>query len=410
VLVQSGTLKLGSSDHSVFAFNINGSTAIYLGSGTSTLTGTGIIFLGNGTIYKETSTLKINDSSSAAKTFNAGSVSRDYNNIWFTGSGTGAFIIAGNGDYTFNDFKVDTPPHTIQFNSSKTFTVTTFTVAGTPGNYITLQSSTLGTNYTLTKAGGGTITCDYLAVTDCTATPSSTWIGDIHTIDGGGGNTGWTFNANPSDPVARTQTTLYDACSADAVSTNFVADTKTLFAFNTSNYAGTLTNNNVNYLIERKNVASGLCGVKATINKTKISTYDVGECDIALGDYDATRTAWYVINGGPFLYLVGSGSIKIYQSYAGVFQLLCDTGYTLSDSTDYVIELYVKDGVLVLKVDSSIKAMFPYSGYSPNAKTVYSFSTYGNASSYATTLLVKNIYDISAGPYSGPFPTHRRVD
>jgi len=384
---------------------------LYMGSGTWTLSGTATVWsiAGSGfTLYSETSTIKLTDSSTAGKTFAGSGLS--YNNIWFSGTGTGIFTITGAN--TFNNLKVDNPPHQVVFPSGSTTTVTSVDANGSSGLYNTFySSSTSGSNFTLAKAGGGTVTVNYISIIDCTASPTSTWYGDTYAIDGGrGANTNWTFAAAPSDPAASTSQTLYDACTSNNVATNFVADGRTLFVYNTTDYAGTLTNNNVQYLIERNNIASGVVGVKATINKNRISTFDVGECDIALGDYDATRSAWFAIDNGLLVYLTGTGTIKIYHLYGSAFHLLSDTGFTMANNTDYVLELYVFNETLVLKIDTVTYAIFRYTAYTPNTKTVYSFSTYGNASSYATTLKVKNIYDIFEDVgYISPFPAHRWV-
>lgn len=47
--------------------------------------------------------------------------------------------------------------------------------------------------FTLTKAGGGTVTALYLSISNSTATPASTWFA-VGSTDGGG-NSGWTFSA-----------------------------------------------------------------------------------------------------------------------------------------------------------------------------------------------------------------------
>lgn len=95
------------------------------------------------TIIPETSTIKFTDESEFSKTFyfydnTANETGKTYNNIWFTGAGTGGFIITGSN--TFNDFKVDTPSHNLFFEEDKTTTVTTFTVSGTAENLISLDS------------------------------------------------------------------------------------------------------------------------------------------------------------------------------------------------------------------------------------------------------------------------------
>ena len=58
---------------------------------------------------------------------------------------------------------------------------------------VTLNSSTPGTQSTLTKTGGGQIIgIDYLSISDSAATPSNTWYAGVNSTNGGN-NTGWIF-------------------------------------------------------------------------------------------------------------------------------------------------------------------------------------------------------------------------
>jgi len=134
-----------------------------LGSNTLTLSGTGTVWNANGgSLTAGTSTITLSDASSSSKTFSGGGLT--YNNFYITGSGTGAYTIAGSN--TFQDFKCDTPPHTINFTANSTQTLATFTVSGTAGNLMTLQSTVSGTQWYLRKTGGGTVSRDYLSLQD----------------------------------------------------------------------------------------------------------------------------------------------------------------------------------------------------------------------------------------------------
>lgn len=160
----------GSGGAWTFQDNVTSSSSITvttgtvnLGSLTYTLTGSGTPWTGGGTISAGTSTIKFTDASSSTKTFTGGG--KTYYNLWITGSGTGAYTISGSN--TFNDFKVDTPPHTINFTAGTTQTVTSFTVNGTAGNLMTLQSTSSGTQWSLACAS--IISCDYLSLQDSNA-------------------------------------------------------------------------------------------------------------------------------------------------------------------------------------------------------------------------------------------------
>lgn len=180
-----GTVTLSTSP-SVIQIDFTGYTGtISLGSNTVTLSGTGSAWnmAAGASVTAGTSTINYTNSSSSSKTFvGAGktyynltftsgssgtytiSGANTFHNFYHTGSGTGALTVSSSN--TFADFKVDTPPHTVNFGAGTTQTVTTFTVSGTAGNLMTLQSTSAGTAWFLSKAGGGTVSCDYLSLQD----------------------------------------------------------------------------------------------------------------------------------------------------------------------------------------------------------------------------------------------------
>jgi len=168
VTLTNGTLITGNSNHSLasLASSNSNTRTLTLGTGTITLTGTGTVWnlatTTNLTFSGASATVKLTNASSSAKTFSGGS--KTYGNLWITGAGTGAYTIVGSN--TFTDFKVDTPPHTVNFTAGSTQTLTTFTVNGTAGNLMTLQSTSAGSAWYLVQATPSTITCDYLSLQD----------------------------------------------------------------------------------------------------------------------------------------------------------------------------------------------------------------------------------------------------
>lgn len=196
----NGTFNANNHNVTVTGVTISGTNTrgLTMGSGTWTLTSgmwfattvTGLTFNAN------TSTVKF---SAVTQIFSGGGLT--YNNLWLAATSTGIYSIVGSN--TFNDFKMNTPPHTINFTAGNTQTVTTFTVAGTSGNLITLQSGTSGSAWNIAKAGGGTIGSDYLSVKDSAATPGSTWYAGTNSTNVSG-NTGWTFTDAPSPNTAPT--------------------------------------------------------------------------------------------------------------------------------------------------------------------------------------------------------------
>jgi len=146
--------------------NFNGFTqTLSMGAQTLNIGGAGIVWNPITTAFTltpATSTIEISEATSATKTFNGQGLI--YHNLYITGVGTGTYIIQGSN--TFADFKVDTPPHIVQFTAGTTQTLTTFTVSGTAGNLMTLQSTTSGQPWYLHRATTGTISCDYLSLQD----------------------------------------------------------------------------------------------------------------------------------------------------------------------------------------------------------------------------------------------------
>lgn len=99
------------------------------------------------------------------------------------------------GNNTFNTISNSTQPITINFVAGSTQTVTNFNVSGTAGNLVTLQSTTSGTQFTLSKASG-TVSRDYLSIKDSNATGGAAWYAGANSTNVSN-NTGWTFTAPP---------------------------------------------------------------------------------------------------------------------------------------------------------------------------------------------------------------------
>jgi hypothetical protein len=108
--------------------------------------------------------------------------------------GTGAVTLTGNN--TFNTISNSTQPITIDFAAGSTQTVTNFNVSGTAGNLVTLQSTTPGSQFTLSKASG-TVSRDYLSIKDSAATGGAAWYAGANSTNVSN-NTGWTFTAPPA--------------------------------------------------------------------------------------------------------------------------------------------------------------------------------------------------------------------
>jgi hypothetical protein len=104
--------------------------------------------------------------------------------------GAGALTITGAN--TFTDITNTVQPATVTFPSSTTTTVTNFSLTGTAGNLITVNSSSAGAAATLIKASG-VVSASYLSIKDSTAAGGATW-NALNSTDAGN-NTGWIFAA-----------------------------------------------------------------------------------------------------------------------------------------------------------------------------------------------------------------------
>lgn len=103
--------------------------------------------------------------------------------------GAGALTISGAN--TFNNITNTTQPATVLFPSSTTSTFNNFSLSGTAGNLITLNSSASGTQSTLLKTSG-TVSSDYLSITDSAATGGASWYAGANSTNVSN-NTGWFF-------------------------------------------------------------------------------------------------------------------------------------------------------------------------------------------------------------------------
>jgi hypothetical protein len=177
----------------------SGLTRVITRTGAMTVTGTGAVLTVTSTGLTHTgtgSTLTISDTSSSSKTIAGGGLVT-YGTLIITGSGTGTIDITGAN--TFAALTIGAPK-TIRFTAATTTTVTnTVTCTGTVGNVITISSITAAT-HTLSKASG-TVSCDYLSLTNSIATGGAAWYAGANSTDVSG-NTGWIFTAPPAGGAA----------------------------------------------------------------------------------------------------------------------------------------------------------------------------------------------------------------
>ncbi len=200
----------------VFSNNSN-TRAITMGSGTWTLQSVGttvwtIPTSTNLTFNAGSSTIKVTNTGNNITDFNGGGLS--YNNLWFSrGASSSSFTITGSN--TFNEFKdTGTAAHTIFFDPGSTQTISTFTVSGTAGNLVTINSGSGGggsstSTHALTLTGGGTVSSDYLNIQHSIAGPANTWYAGANSTNNQGvatAGSGWIFTAPPTVTAGTTGT------------------------------------------------------------------------------------------------------------------------------------------------------------------------------------------------------------
>jgi hypothetical protein len=170
------TNGLLSSNYNITVTSFNSSNSnvrsLTLGSGTFTLTSTSTIWdittSTNFTITSGTSKIALTDTSTTARTFAGGNLT--YNNLEIGGA-TGISTLTITGSNTFNIISsTKTVAHTILFTAGTTTTVADWTVTGTAGNVVTINSVTAA-GHNLVKTGGGNISIDYMNITWSNASP-----------------------------------------------------------------------------------------------------------------------------------------------------------------------------------------------------------------------------------------------
>ncbi len=179
----AATINISSSS---VTSNTTGFTTFAINSGT-TFTGTG-------------SNIYLTDTSASSKTFDGGG--KTYNILNITGGGAGAILFLGAN--TFSKFpQVSGGTKILTWPAGVTTTIVDGTTGfGNSTNLLTLTSSTPTSAYTFTTAGG-TVSCDYLNLTDSTAAGTVPFYAGTHSTNTSN-NTNWTFTAPPAGGVVKT--------------------------------------------------------------------------------------------------------------------------------------------------------------------------------------------------------------
>jgi len=175
------------------AFSGSNLRSILMGFSTWSLSAIGVPWSGavttNLTFNSGTSTILLSDISASSKTFQGGNLI--YNNLAITGGGTGAVIITGAN--TFNRITVIGGTKSITLPGSATTTLLSGQGLGNGTNVITFTAS--AGSATISKASG-TLSWDYVSLTNIPSTGGATFYAGANSTDGGG-NTGWIFSDAP---------------------------------------------------------------------------------------------------------------------------------------------------------------------------------------------------------------------
>lgn len=188
----SGTYSTANFAHTSTTVNISGTSTrtLSMGSGLFTLTGTGTVWnaatITGLTFNKDTANILLSDTSATARFFQGGTLT--YNKLTIGGA-TGASTTSMQGACSFSELaSTKTVAHTISFDANQT--ITTWSVTGTSGNVVTVNSSTVGTLRILTitnKTSG----INYLNIKDIQSVntaPVTFWAGANSTNAGNNKN------------------------------------------------------------------------------------------------------------------------------------------------------------------------------------------------------------------------------
>jgi len=176
----------------------NGNTrTITMGSGLWTLTTTGNVWVTatttNLTFNKDTADILLADTTTNSRIFSGGSLS--YNKLTIGGAtGTSTLIIDGASSFT-ELASTKTVPHTVRLNTNLG-TIGTWSITGTAGNVVTVNSNTAGTRrtFSLTNVTSG---IDYLSVKDIGVNQANRFYVGVNSTDGGN-NLNVIFTAAPT--------------------------------------------------------------------------------------------------------------------------------------------------------------------------------------------------------------------
>lgn len=216
--IQNGTFDANDFDITLTAtnggVNIAGGNLI-MGNGTWTIAGAGA---GNhwarttGTVTAEGSTIDITTATVNSRTFAGGGAT--YNKLRYATTGSaGALVITGSNTFAELIVSDTTTSKPLTFTAGTTTTISTaagWQVNGVSGALVVIASVTAAT-HTISIASG-TVSSDYLSLTNSIATGGATFYAGANSTDNGG-NTGWNFTSGATTltlPLIASAAVLYE--------------------------------------------------------------------------------------------------------------------------------------------------------------------------------------------------------
>lgn len=197
-LTCTGTLTLTAGTFDASNYNVTVSSFTNTSTSTRTLTmGSGTWSIASGGWNPTLTGLTLNVNTSTIKLSTTGSMTfagqgLTYYNLDFGGGTLNAIMtISGSNTFTTISSSASTAA-SIRFTAGTTQTITNFTASGTSGNLLTLRSVTAGSKWYLSKTSG-TVSIDYVSITDSTVNAGPSWYAGANSTDNGN-NIGWVFS------------------------------------------------------------------------------------------------------------------------------------------------------------------------------------------------------------------------
>ena len=199
ITVTMGTFNANNYNLTVSSFSSSNSNirTINMGSGLWTLSGTISVWTidaTNLTFNKNTANILLSNTSTTSRIFTGG-VAISYNKLTIGGATGTSVLTLISGTFTELD-STKTVAHTIRFNASSTVVIDTWSVAGTVGNVVTVDSSSAGARRTINITNSTLGLVDYMSVKDIGVSPAGVfYVGDNST--NGGNNLNVYFTSIP---------------------------------------------------------------------------------------------------------------------------------------------------------------------------------------------------------------------